>query len=472
MSKYFKVGQKIKVILFEITEENNAQFNFYKIKEQDLLYYKDYIDHVFNNVEDLPDNSKNIEQDTYFDKALYEKAYCIEQYAVLQSDLNLKLQNFQVAQQFYTNANNARSFLINIYTSYFEILLKIKVTLQNSSLANINEIKTNAEEIKMKINQKTIEIFPDSDKLIFFLDIVSKFNEKSEEIFELLFNYIKKYNNDQANKDLQTIAKITLANNLLISESKEDSDFSIKNLRLIFDYLVNGILSLEETIEDKKSRELKEEILYITERIKEDESEVLEFKSSFFTPILDEYSSKKLENLKSLDKQTQNIKTEINKINGDLAKKTLIHSSLKTLVAFANTSGGTLLIGVNDNKKIIGIENEFKTFSKRQGQNRDGFGKYFDDIIRNYIGDSFSSLMNRKFLKFPEGDILIVDIKQSTQEVFLLIDEKGERRDQLYIRNLSSSKELTGSELAKFIKNKYIGTFLKKVEENIEMTNG
>lgn len=464
---YFKVGQKIKVILLEISQEDKAQFNFYKIKENDLFYYNDYVERVLSkNSASLFEPLLEKEHDTSFDIALNEKAFCIEQFAVLQVDFDKKIQNFQIAKQFYTNAKNARSFLINIYTSYFEILLNIKLTLQSGSLKDIISIKDNAKEIKNKMNQKTIETFPDSDKLIFFLDIISIFNEKSETTLELLFDYIKKYTADSSHKELKTIAKITLANNLLISESKEDTDFSIKNLRMIFDYLSNGILSLEETIEDINSRQLKEDILFWSEKIKEDESETLEFKSSFFTPILDEERIKKLEILKRIEKNTAQNTLEINKINGDLAKKTIIHSSLKTLVAFANHKGGTLLIGVDDNKNILGLEQEYGTFSKKD-RNRDGFGKYFDGMIRNYIGDSFSSLMNRKFLKFPEGDILIVKIEPSNHEVFLLKNEEGKEDEQLYIRNLSSSKELKGSELAKYIRNKHLNKLYKNIEDNL-----
>ena len=454
INNYFKVGQKIKVQLVNVTEDNKLEFNFFTIKKLFPLYYDDYVERIFSyNTEELFETNKEIEEDTYFEIALNEKAYCIEQYAVLQSDLNEKLKNLQIAKQFYTNAKNARSFLINIYTSYFEILTKIKLTLQNGSLEDINNIKQNANDIKNKINIKTIETFPDSDKLIFFLDIISKFNEKSDLVLNLLFEYIKKYSIESSNNELKTIAKITLANNLLLSESKTDIDFSLKNLRLIYDYISNGILSLEETIEDKYAREVKEELLIWGEKIKEDESETLEFKSTLFTPIPDESRLKRIEALSKLESLTEANKNEISKINGDLAKKSVIHSALKTLSAFSNHKGGTLLLGVNDEKRILGLEQEYKNFSKKD-QNRDGFGKYFDGLVRNYIGDSFSSLMERKFLKFPEGDILIVTIAPSQQEVFLLKNEEGKDAEQLYIRNLSSSKELVGSELVKFIKNR------------------
>jgi hypothetical protein len=354
--------------------------------------------------------------------------------------------------------------LLNIYISYFEILQKINQTLQNQTINDIVNIQKSAIEVKAKINQKTIETFPDAEKLVFFLDILCLFNEKHEEAFELLFDYIKKYNKNEEHKDLRTIAKISLANNLLISESKEDSEFVLKNLRLINDYISNGILSLEESVEDRNAREIKEEVLYWQERIKEDESETLEFKSSLFSPIPDDAAKKRIEILHKIDPKTEKINYELRRLSGDLTPKILIHSALKTLVAFANSSGGTLLIGVDNNKNIIGLENEYQSVNpKLQYPNRDGYGLYFDDLIRNYIGDSFSSLMSRKFLKFQSGDVLIVTAEPSTNEVFLLKDDEGKDCEQLFIRNLSSSKELIGTELAKFIKNKHIGQLSKAI---------
>ena len=456
IDKYFKAGQSIKVVLKSVDIENKISFNFHSLKDRDLIYYNNYVERIFSfNVEDFFEIEKENIIDSNFEKTQIEKAFCIEQFAVLQFDIYQKIQNFQIAKQYYRNANHARSFLINIYTSYFEILLKIKAALENNSLEHIDLIKNNAKEIKSTISHKTIEIFPDSDKLIFFLDMISMFNEKGDSLLEELFDYIKKYNSETKQKDLRTVAKITLANNLLISESKEDSGFTLNNLRLIYDYLSNGVLSLEETIENKNARELKEEILYWNERIKEDESETLEFKSSFYTPILDEISINQLNILNNIENKTEKIINDISRINGDLARKKLIHSSLKTLVAFANSSGGTLLIGVNNYKIIIGLENEYlSTNPKLQYSNRDGFGLYFDDMVRNYIGDSFSSLMTRKFLKFPNGDVLIVKVEPSNYEFFLKKNDEGKDQEQLYIRNLSSTKELTGSELTKYIKNR------------------
>ena len=86
-------------------------------------------------------------------------------------------------------------------------------------------------------------------------------------------------------------------------------------------------------------------------------------------------------------------------------------------------------------------------------------------MIKDYFGDSFSSaLLEKEFLKFPKGDILVIKVKKSTEEVFILKNEKGTKEESIYVRNLSSSNKLKGIELSKFIRNKYREQIINKSE--------
>jgi hypothetical protein len=111
------------------------------------------------------------------------------------------------------------------------------------------------------------------------------------------------------------------------------------------------------------------------------------------------------------------------------------------------------MIGVSDEKNVTGLEVDYKSLKE---PDRDGFGKRFDDDVKIYFGESFSHLLDKKFLLFPEGDVLIITVKQSPEEVFLLKDEDGREIEELYIRRLTSSEQLKGRELAKFIKRKHL----------------
>jgi serine/threonine protein kinase len=55
---------------------------------------------------------------------------------------------------------------------------------------------------------------------------------------------------------------------------------------------------------------------------------------------------------------------------------------LKTIAAFHNTEGGTLIVGVADDKKVIGIEEDYPSVHG----SRDGWRRTFDDLVSDHLG--------------------------------------------------------------------------------------
>ena len=56
---------------------------------------------------------------------------------------------------------------------------------------------------------------------------------------------------------------------------------------------------------------------------------------------------------------------------------------IKTIAGFLNREGGTLLIGVEDNGNIIGIDSDFQTLKHK---NRDGFERALMDTVKTSLG--------------------------------------------------------------------------------------
>ena len=443
-------------------------------------YEKKYIDIIkfydFYVEDDL--ESAQLEKDVsdVFFQVELEKGYIFETYAAHQISLENKIKYIKFAKVFFSNTFNSRSYLLNIYLEYFASLHKLDNLLLNYTYEKYQEFKRDILVIKDKVQPKTLENFPESKNLLFSIDILSLFNSKNEDDIESLFQLIRKpfEENDLI---LKTVAKIALANNLIISELnnaneiKEINEFTFNNLKRIREFISQGVLSVKDTPENKLLKELKEKRNYWIEKISLDEGEKLEFKATLLTPIPSNQKNKILESLRKQldcsidDISKSNIKERIKIIEEESRNvkgidKILIHSAFKTICAFANTNGGHLLLGVTDDKKIFGLEQDYNSFSDKK--NRDEFGKKFDELLKEYFGDSFSSLLlEKEFLKFPEGDILIIEVKKSNEEIFLLKNEKGEKEENLYVRNLSSSIKLKGIELAKFIRT--------KVKQNIQL---
>ena len=471
LSNIFKIGDKIPVFIREIGDDK-IDLSFkdligtdFENKYYDIIKNKNEVDE-FENVEF---DEISTEQDNFSIEVEIEKGYIFEQYAVIQTSILKKIKYIKFAKAFFSNTKNARSYLFNIYIEYFNSLIKLDALIDNYDYSKYDKFRSEIIKIKEKVQPKTLENYPESKNLLFFIDILKYFNSKNEDDIESLFNLIRKPIEDN-DIILKIVAKNALANNLIISEiediaTNEINSFTLKNLRRIREYISVGVLSIKETIEDKKAKELREKRVYWKNTIKQDEGEKLEFKSTFITPVpsveknrIIEILENKISKEKDITK-CNDLKNKIKEINLEAQnikniKNIIIHSALKTICAFANTNGGVLLLGVSDDKKIFGLEQDYNSFTK--GNDRDEFGKLFDNKIKEYFGESFSStILEKEFLKFQEGDILIVKVKQSSEEIFLLKNSKGQKEENLYVRDLSSSSKLTGVELIKFVKNKY-----------------
>lgn len=468
LNSVFNVGDQLFAVII-LVKDNKLDLGFkHLIGTEYENFYFDYF--IKDNDLGLNLGEEDSERVDEIGKLVeLEKGFIFEQYAIIHEDIATKINYIKFAKQFFANTANARSYLLNIYIEYFKSIQELNNVIENYSFERYNDFKKRIVSTKDRIQPKTLENFPETENLIFFIEILDLFNDTTLNGYRLLFKYIERYSSDDKKKLLNVLAKTTLANNLLISEVEELSDtkkevlsYSLSNLKRIRDYIKNGVFSLAESKEDRITRELNEKRNYWYKRIRQDESEHLEFKSSFIVPIPDDEKLKIIASLEKKKNKITNLKdrkgieVRIDELKGLTAQKKIMHSAFKTIAAFANTKGGHLLIGVTDDKDIFGLERDYSSFNKPKDQNRDGFGKFFDSALKEYFGNSFSSLLlNKEYIQFPEGDVLVVEVKPSSEEVFLLRDESGKKSEELYVRNLSSSDKLEGLELAKFIREKF-----------------
>ncbi|PIP34501.1 hypothetical protein COX68_03935, partial [Candidatus Falkowbacteria bacterium CG_4_10_14_0_2_um_filter_41_15] len=73
----------------------------------------------------------------------------------------------------------------------------------------------------------------------------------------------------------------------------------------------------------------------------------------------------------------------------------------KTISAFLNSNGGKLLIGVSDDGKILGLENDYKTV---KSGNKDGFLLQLTQIINNYLGKEFNHYISIRIIEIDGRD--------------------------------------------------------------------
>lgn len=135
-------------------------------------------------------------------------------------------------------------------------------------------------------------------------------------------------------------------------------------------------------------------------------------------------------------------------------QKYVEHSVLKTIAAYLNSEGGTLLIGVDDSGAVLGLDNDFSTFKKPD--KIDEFLKHFDNLISKSFGDRFHHHLKVTFPTVEGKTICTVNVTdKASEEVWFLTQDEGDKKpeEKFYIRRSASTIELSPSEASKYIRD-------------------
>ncbi len=124
--------------------------------------------------------------------------------------------------------------------------------------------------------------------------------------------------------------------------------------------------------------------------------------------------------------------------------KEMEHAALKTIAAFMNSSGGTLLIGVDDDKNILGLKNDkFKDDDKTL--------LHLTKLIQERIGMQHTSFV-RAVIEGTDGSkILRVDVKPSNIPAYLT-----HNNDEIfYVRTGPATAQMKVSEIYSYINSRF-----------------
>lgn len=154
--------------------------------------------------------------------------------------------------------------------------------------------------------------------------------------------------------------------------------------------------------------------------IQEGEGPLLEFKSSFRWDYVDSCINRNLE-----------------------------AAVLKTLAGYLNSStGGTLLIGVNDHGEIIGLENDYQSFKK---QNQDGFEQAVMTAVSTNLGADLCHQVKVLFHTLESKDVCRLIVLPSPRPVFL----KQGKGPKFFLRTGGGTRDLNIQEATEFITDRW-----------------
>ena len=117
---------------------------------------------------------------------------------------------------------------------------------------------------------------------------------------------------------------------------------------------------------------------------------------------------------------------------------------LKTICAFLNAKGGTLLIGLSDDNQVMGIDDDYTII---KSHNRDGFQNLLLSMVSNSIGNYYLQYVDVMFHNVLGKDLCQVNVLASMKPSYLT--NKG--KQEFYVRTGNNSRPFKISEATEYI---------------------
>ena len=138
-------------------------------------------------------------------------------------------------------------------------------------------------------------------------------------------------------------------------------------------------------------------------------------------------------------------------------KKEYVKDILKTVIAFANTSGGKIYIGIDDDGKVLGVQRLDPDILK------------LSNSIRDSIKPDITLFASILVEKIDGKDVIVVDVQKGASSPYYLTD-KGIRPSGVYVRQGASSVPATDAAILKMIRDTDGDNFeeLRSLNQNLD----
>ena len=215
------------------------------------------------------------------------------------------------------------------------------------------------------------------------------------------------------------LGKLTKYGNIELKEKNSGQNFVLDHIPEL-QYYVEYLVKLKDSIGHRNFEEGKS----LEEILSNGEHERFEFKESF--------------------------RWDVNqgKVNKNLEK-----TAMKTIIAFLNSDGGRLLIGVNDTSKVVGLANDYRSLPK---SNADGFQNHFNNIFNVMIGPEFRQFVELNLIKAGDVECCLVKVTRADKPAYLRMDNN----EEFFIRTGNGTTSLRLSEAASYIDSHWKGKLL------------
>ena len=211
----------------------------------------------------------------------------------------------------------------------------------------------------------------------------------------------------------------------------------------------NVRLTFDPKVEDK-IQEIVETNFELYKRITDDPDFGRAFKNFLFDDYIRRHRRAK-ELLKLQESKTLEFKSSFrwNLREDRKDDKHVTHAALKTIAAFLNTEGGDLLIGVDDNREVLGIEND-------RLETDDKFMRHLAQAVRNGLGDRAATCIDPKVQIVKGKTVCLVSCQRSPEPVYLRWKGMEKASDgDLYVRSGPGTVRLDEEDAEKYVATRF-----------------
>jgi ATP-dependent Lon protease len=124
--------------------------------------------------------------------------------------------------------------------------------------------------------------------------------------------------------------------------------------------------------------------------------------------------------------------------------------SVRAIASFLNTRGGTLLIGVADDRKISGIDADIKACSTEGRDGVDVFQQMLANEVRQRLGAAIAGQLDVRLLQLDDRWVCAIRVPASPRPVYM---STGRDQDEFFVRSGTTTQSLSIQQANDYIRD-------------------
>lgn len=128
--------------------------------------------------------------------------------------------------------------------------------------------------------------------------------------------------------------------------------------------------------------------------------------------------------------------------------KQIEYAVAKTLCAFMNSKGGTLLLGVDDKREVLGLDKDFSVLRKPGKSDKDRFEQKLTGLVASFLTIEVRPNIRLAWDEIASKAIAVVTVEASKSPIYVM---NLQGRNEFYVRAGNLSQPLDVKEATRYI---------------------